>query len=119
MQSFIGTLIGSEWDKGAEPHFVRPDTMHPLQKALSGPSRHLIQASRVAQEGSVLIFWTVCGHKPSWSPPFPPSTQFSLLLCIVPVALIFSERVQVVPKVCGPACLACCGVSWIKIEPCD
>lgn len=45
--------------------------------------------------------------------------SFHCLLCIVPITLIFSERAQVVPEVCGRACLACSGVSWIKIEPCD
>lgn len=45
--------------------------------------------------------------------------SFLCLLCIVPITLIFSERAQVVPEVCGRACLACCGVSGLKIEPCD
>lgn len=53
--------------------------MHPLHEGLSWPSHCLIQASQVAQEGSILISWTVCGHKPSWAPPFPPFIQFSPL----------------------------------------
>lgn len=111
--------VRSEWDKPAELHWMRPATTHPLQNDLSWPSCHLIQTSQVAQEGSLLISWTVCGHKPSWSPPFPLFLQCPCLLLVVPITVIFRERAQVLPKVCGVACPACFGVSRIKVEPCD
>lgn len=78
-ENFIGTL---GWVRirqtSRTPRAMRLAIVHTLPKGLSWPSCHLIQASQVAQEGSILIFWTVSGHKPSWSPPSPPFVQFSL-----------------------------------------
>lgn len=86
----------------------------PLQKGFSWPSCHLIRAPQVAQEGSILISWTVCGHKPSWSPPLPPSVQFSLpppCCSHHPDSLRESSGCS---QICGVACLACPGLAGVR-----
>lgn len=90
--------VRSEWDKPAELHWMRPATTHPLQNDLSWPSCHLIQTSQVAQEGSLLISWTVCGHKPSWSPPFPLSCSVPASFSLSPSPSFSVRELKFFPK---------------------
>lgn len=99
----------SEQDKPAEPHLMRLATMLSLPKSLSWPSCRLPGGPRRIYS-NLDSLWS----QTFLVATFLPSMQYSLPPSRCPYHLDFL-RAQVLPKVCGVACLACSGVSWIKI----